>query len=163
MSFKLKVINLLKKNMKFILPISVSLLLFSCINSSQKSNECCNQPNKLVGVWELQNATWNDSSMTIKEPRMVKIFTDSVMIYQYYDQNLFCGDSAKKTVLATGYGKYFYFNGRVQKLTRREKIYKLVFLCTINVKYHTHVSYYAYKNINIIKNIIVPSIMIKNT
>ena len=46
--------------------------------------------------------------MTIKEPRMVKIFTDSVIIYQYYDQNLFCGDSAKKTVLATGYGKYFY-------------------------------------------------------
>ena len=39
-------------------------------------------------------------------------------------------------------------------MTRREKIYKLVFLCTINVKYHTHVSYYAYKNI--IKNIIVP-------
>lgn len=101
--------------MKFILPISVSLLLFSCINSSQKSNECCNQPNKLVGVWELQNATWNDSSMTIKEPRMVKIFTDSVMIYQYYDQNLFCGDSAKKTVLATGYGKYFYSKGKLKE------------------------------------------------
>ena len=101
--------------MRFLLSISLSLLLFSCINSSQKNNECCNQSNKLVGVWELENATWNDSSMTIIEPRMVKIFTDSNMIYQYYDQNLFCGDSTKKSVLATGYGKYLYSMGKLNE------------------------------------------------
>ena len=101
--------------MRFLISISVSLLLFSCINSSPKNNECCNQSNKLIGVWELENATWNDSSMTIIEPRMVKIFTDSIMIYQYYDQNLFCGDSTKKSVLATGYGKYLYSMGKLNE------------------------------------------------
>ena len=89
-------------------------MLFSCVNSS-KNNKCCNQPNKLVGVWQLESSSWNDSSMLVKEPRMVKIFTDSIMIYQYYDQDLFCGDSTKKTALATGYGKYFYSKGKLKE------------------------------------------------
>ena len=101
-------------NMKFLLSTLVSLLLFSCVNSS-KNNKCCNQLNKLVGVWQLESSSWNDSSMLVKEPRMVKIFTDSIMIYQYYDQDLFCGDSTKKTALATGYGKYFYSKGKLKE------------------------------------------------
>ena len=101
-------------NMKFLISTLVSLLLFSCVNSS-KNNKCCNQPNKLVGVWQLESSSWNDSSMLVKEPRMVKIFTDSIMIYQYYDQDLFCGDSTKKTALATGYGKYFYSKGKLKE------------------------------------------------
>ena len=101
--------------MKFQIYISVSLLLFSCVSSSKNNNKCCNQPNKLVGVWQLESSSWNDSSMLVKEPRMVKIFTDSIMIYQYYDQDLFCGDSTKKTALATGYGKYFYSKGKLKE------------------------------------------------
>ena len=114
---KKKYILRLKKimNMKFLLSTLVSLLLFSCVNSSKNNNKCCNQPNKLVGVWQLESSSWNDSSMLVKEPRMVKIFTDSIMIYQYYDQDLFCGDSAKKTALATGYGKYFYNKGKLKE------------------------------------------------
>ncbi len=95
--------------------ISCSLLLISCSNSSSNNNECCKQANKLVGVWQLESSSWDDSLMTVKEPRMVKIFTDSIMIYQYYDQNLFCGDSTKKSVLATGYGKYLYSMGKLNE------------------------------------------------
>ena len=101
--------------MKFLISISFSLLLFSCVSSSKNNNKCCNKPNKLVGVWQLESSSWNDSSMLVKEPRMVKIFTDSIMIYQYYDQDLFCGDSTKKTALATGYGKYFYSKGKLKE------------------------------------------------
>jgi uncharacterized protein YrrD len=104
--------------MKFLISISVSLLLFSCVSSSNNNNnnnKCCKEPNKLVGVWQIESSSWNDSSMLVKEPRMVKIFTDSIMIYQYYDQDLFCGDSAKKTALATGYGKYFYSKGKLKE------------------------------------------------
>ena len=101
--------------MKFLISISVSLLLFSCLSSSKNNNKCCNQANKLVGVWQIESLSWNDSSMLVKEPRMVKIFTDSIMIYQYYDQDLFCGDSTKKTALATGYGKYFYSKGKLKE------------------------------------------------
>ena len=102
-------------NMKFLLSTLLSLLLFCCVNSSKNNNKCCNKPNKLVGVWQLESSSWNDSSMLVKEPRMVKIFTDSIMIYQYYDQDLFCGDSTKKTALATGYGKYFYSKGKLKE------------------------------------------------
>ena len=49
----------------------------------------------------------NDSSMLVKEPRMVKIFTDIT--------NIMTKIYELKTALATGYGKYFYSKGKLKE------------------------------------------------
>ena len=53
-----KIYILNKKNYEYEIRIQSKVifhsLLFSCVNSSKNNNKCCNQPNKLVGVWQLE-------------------------------------------------------------------------------------------------------------
>ena len=104
----------IKKNYEYeisSIDFSFTVVIFLCKCSKNNINVVIN----LINLLEYGNesSSWNDSSMLVKEPRMVKIFTDSIMIYQYYDQDLFCGDSAKKTALLNG--KYFYGKGKLKE------------------------------------------------
>ena len=91
----------------------VTFLFISCENSSN---------NPLVGTWELENSSWNGENMEILEPRMVKVFTDKYVIFNYYESNLVEND----TLLATAFGKYTFTNGTLKEViknhTRSENI-----------------------------------------
>ena len=50
----------------------VTFLFISCENSNN---------NPLVGTWELESASWNGENMEIREPRMVKVFTEKYVIF----------------------------------------------------------------------------------
>ena len=91
----------------------VTFLFISCENSN-------NSP--LVGVWELEGSLWNGEKMEIFEPRMVKVFTDKYVIFNYYESNLVEND----TLLAAAYGEYTFINGTLKEViknhTRSENI-----------------------------------------
>ena len=91
----------------------VTFLFISCENSSN---------NPLVGTWELESSSWNGENIEILEPRMVKVFTDKYVIFNYYESNIVQND----TLLATAFGEYSFMNGTLKEIiknhTRAENI-----------------------------------------
>ena len=83
----------------------VTFLFISCENSSS---------NPLVGTWELESASWNGENMEIREPRMVKVFTEKYVIFNYYESNLV----ENETLLAAAFGEYTFMNGTLKEIIK---------------------------------------------
>tara|TARA_Y100000813_G_scaffold196196_1_gene179297 strand:+ start:899 stop:1315 length:417 start_codon:yes stop_codon:yes gene_type:complete len=83
----------------------VTFLFISCENSNN---------NPLVGTWELESASWNGENMEIREPRMVKVFTEKYVIFNYYESNLV----ENETLLAAAFGEYTFMNGTLKEIIK---------------------------------------------
>ena len=83
----------------------VAFLFISCENSNS---------NPLVGTWELESASWNGENMEIREPRMVKVFTEKYVIFNYYESNLI----ENETLLAAAFGEYTFMNGTLKEIIK---------------------------------------------
>ena len=55
--------------------------------------------NPIEGVWELDRMSWNDTTFTLLEPRQVKIYTDSHVMYSWYN-------ISEDSTLSVGFGTY---------------------------------------------------------
>ena len=62
--------------------------------------------NPIEGVWELDRMSWNDTTITPLEPRQVKIYTDSHVMYSWYD-------ISEDSTLSVGFGTYTYTSGNM--------------------------------------------------
>ena len=68
----------------------IILLIISCSTGDK---------NPIEGVWELDRMSWNDTTITTLEPRQVKIYTDSHVMYSWYD-------ISEDSTLSVGFGTY---------------------------------------------------------
>lgn len=59
------------------------------------------QPSALVGVWEIKSTHYDGESITVREPRQVKVFTAQHVFYTYYD-------ALTPPVLRLGHGTYTF-------------------------------------------------------
>ena len=92
-------------NFKKAVIVLVTFLFISCENSNI---------NPLVGTWELESASWNGENMEIREPRMVKVFTEKYVIFNYYESNLV----ENETLLAAAFGEYTFMNGTLKEIIK---------------------------------------------
>ena len=75
----------------------IILLIISCSTGDQ---------NPIEGVWELDRMSWNDTTITPLEPRQVKIYTDSHVMYSWYN-------ISEDSTLSVGFGTYTYTSGNM--------------------------------------------------
>ena len=68
----------------------IILLIISCSTRDK---------NPIEGVWELDRMSWNYTTITPLEPRQVKIYTDSHVMYSWYD-------ISEDSTLSVGFGTY---------------------------------------------------------
>ena len=59
-------------------------------------------------MWELDRMSWNDTTITPLEPRQVKIYTDSHVMYSWYN-------ISEDSTLSIGFGTYTYTSGIMTK------------------------------------------------
>ena len=68
----------------------IILLIISCSTRDK---------NPIEGVWKLDRMSWNDTTITSLEPRQVKIYTDSNVMYSWYN-------ISENSTLSVGFGTY---------------------------------------------------------
>lgn len=90
---------------KFVM-IFVTIFYFTSCDSAPK--------NPLIGVWELEASSWNGENMTLEEPKMVKVFTNNHVIFNYYEPNLI----ENETLLATAFGNYSFADGKLKEVIK---------------------------------------------
>jgi len=75
----------------------IILLIISCSTGDK---------NPIEGVWELDRMSWNDTTITPLEPRQVKIYRDSHVMYSWYN-------ISEDSTLSVGFGTYTYTSGNM--------------------------------------------------